>query len=127
MTSKKKTFGAMLRELRERRDWTLSQLATKLELSVVYLSDIERGKRQPFTWDRIATAAHELGATREECNQLMALAVETRGQYELDAHHASTSKQELGAALQRNWNELPEETVGKLQAILLAAEKAHKK
>lgn len=42
-----KTFGQRIRELREARDLSLREFATKLDLSPAFLSDVELGRRYP--------------------------------------------------------------------------------
>jgi len=41
----RKLFGLRVRELRKANGWTLSQLSERTNLSVSYLSDIERGAK----------------------------------------------------------------------------------
>jgi transcriptional regulator with XRE-family HTH domain len=41
------TFGQKVRELREARDFTQETLAEKADLDRTYISDIERGTRNP--------------------------------------------------------------------------------
>lgn len=43
----KKLFGARIRSLRETRGLTQEQLAEKIDMHPVYLSNIERGKENP--------------------------------------------------------------------------------
>ncbi len=42
-----KTLGQYLRELRDSKDLSLRELATRLDCSAAFLSDIELGKRYP--------------------------------------------------------------------------------
>jgi transcriptional regulator with XRE-family HTH domain len=42
-----RVFGARLRELRRNRNLTLSELADRAGISLTYLSQIERGSRNP--------------------------------------------------------------------------------
>src|SRR5438552_1464703 len=42
-----KTLGQRIRELRETKDFSLRELAKKLEVSAAFLSDIELGRRFP--------------------------------------------------------------------------------
>ncbi|WP_366924791.1 helix-turn-helix domain-containing protein [Metallumcola ferriviriculae] len=51
-------LGEKIRELREERDYTLSDLAERAGLSISYLSEIERGAKRPSlkTLDKIAAA-----------------------------------------------------------------------
>jgi transcriptional regulator with XRE-family HTH domain len=40
-------FGALLKELRERRGWSQSELALESQLDQTFVSLLERGQRQP--------------------------------------------------------------------------------
>lgn len=51
------SFGELLRKLRHDKGKTLGDVARMLGISVVYLSDVERGHRKPFNRDRILKTA----------------------------------------------------------------------
>lgn len=42
-----KTIGERIRELREKKDMSLRELASKLGVSAAFMSDVELGRRQP--------------------------------------------------------------------------------
>ena len=50
-------FGDALRRARRNAAKTLGDVARLLNVSVVYVSDVERGNRRPFTNERILTIA----------------------------------------------------------------------
>ena len=50
-------FGDALRRTRQKAGKTLGDVARLFDLSVVYLSDVERGNRRPFSNERILTVA----------------------------------------------------------------------
>ena len=50
-------FGDALRKTRRNAEKTLGDVAKLLDLSVVYVSDIERGNRRPFSNERILKIA----------------------------------------------------------------------
>ena len=50
-------FGDALREARHNADRTLGNVAKFLGVSVVYVSDVERGNRRPFRNERIIKIA----------------------------------------------------------------------
>src|ERR1700677_2668614 len=54
-------FGDLLRKLRRKTDKTLGDVARLLGVSVVFVSDVERGNRKPFANDRIIRIAAFLG------------------------------------------------------------------
>ncbi len=60
-----KTFGQRIRELREAKDFSLRELAGKLQVSPPFLSDIELGRRNPS--DKVlAQIAHFLSTSVED-------------------------------------------------------------
>ncbi len=58
MADLQQTMGAAIRRLRRERELTLKELAERSILSVVYLGEIERGKKypSPVTLERLAEA-----------------------------------------------------------------------
>ena len=94
-----KEFGNLLRQLRKDVRITLGQLAGFLDISIPYLSDVERGKRGPFAKDRIESIANFLGVDK---GQLLAAAARSRGFFELDTN-VGPEGQRLGEALMRGW------------------------
>jgi transcriptional regulator with XRE-family HTH domain len=79
-------FGDLLRELRRAKNKTLGDVARMLGVSVVYLSDVERGHRKPFNRDRILKVATFLGA---DSTDLFQAADRERGFIEYDINRAS--------------------------------------
>lgn len=63
-----RTLGEVVRELREKADLSLRELAKKLDVSPPFLSDVELGRRYPSdeTFQKIAKA---LKVTVEELKQ----------------------------------------------------------
>ena len=55
-------FGNTLRRTRQNAEKTLGDVARLLDLSVVYISDVERGNRRPFSNERILRLANFLNA-----------------------------------------------------------------
>jgi transcriptional regulator with XRE-family HTH domain len=47
MTTAMKPLGERIRELRDQQDFSLRELARKLQVSAAFLSDIELGRRHP--------------------------------------------------------------------------------
>jgi transcriptional regulator with XRE-family HTH domain len=74
-------FGHVLRNNRRQAGKTLGDLAEVLGVSVVYLSDIERGNRKPLNKERILKIAGFLGT---EATALLAAADWERGFIEYD-------------------------------------------
>jgi transcriptional regulator with XRE-family HTH domain len=64
-----KTLGQYIRELRERKDLSLRDLARRVDISAPFLSDVELGRRN--TSEKVlAKIAHVLGTTLEELQSL---------------------------------------------------------
>ncbi|MBC8228162.1 helix-turn-helix domain-containing protein [bacterium] len=70
-----KSFGQTIKELRmDNTDYSLRQLASLLDVSAPYLSDIERDRRDPPRADIVIKMAELLSV---EANELLALADKT--------------------------------------------------
>ena len=63
-----KTLGERIRELREERDLSLRELATNIEVSAAFMSDVELGRRHPSDKHMVAVA-RALGTSLEELQQ----------------------------------------------------------
>lgn len=80
------SFGELLRKLRREKRKTLGDVARMLGVSVVYLSDVERGNRKPFSRDRVLKIAAFLGV---ESDELIKAVDRERGFIEYDITKAS--------------------------------------
>jgi transcriptional regulator with XRE-family HTH domain len=78
-------FGDLLRKQRRKAEKTLGDIADLLGLSVVFVSDVERGNREPFTNDRIVKIAAYLNV---DPTPLMEAADRERGFIEYDIRKA---------------------------------------
>ena len=74
-------FGDALRKTRRRAGKTLGDVAKLLGISVVYVSDIERGNRRPFSIERILKIANFVKA---DPTPLITAACAERGTIEYD-------------------------------------------
>jgi transcriptional regulator with XRE-family HTH domain len=83
-------FGDVLRELRRKADKTLGAVARMLDVSSVYLSDVERGNRKPFTRERILKIAEFLDV---DAHELLKSADRERGVIEYDIKKASSPRE----------------------------------
>lgn len=110
-------FGRLLRRRREEAGKTMGDLADLLQLSVPYLSDVERGRRAPFHPDRLREIARFL---RTDFDELYEAALQSREAFELDAVNVTPQAREVGAALMRGWSDL---TPDQLQQIAKVIEK----
>lgn len=107
-------FGRKLRDERERANITMTVLAQHLEISIPYLSDIERGNRAPLDPAKIRLAAKVLAI---DPNELLREAAISRGVFELDAN-LPTKHREVGAMLMRGWADLTDEELNAIAAVL---------
>jgi len=78
-------FGELLRKLRRKENKNLGDVARLLGVSVVYVSDVERGNRKPFSNERIIRIASFLG---EDPAPLIEAADWERGIIEYDIRKA---------------------------------------
>jgi transcriptional regulator with XRE-family HTH domain len=79
-------FGDLLRRLRRKANKTLGDVARELGVSIVYLSDVERSNRKPFTNERLIKLATFLEADAET---LIEAADKEKGIIEYDIRRAS--------------------------------------
>lgn len=101
----RRAFGERLRALRKKAGKTLGEVAEVLDVSVVYVSDVERGNRPPLRPDLIDTAATLLEADAAELHKL---AAEVRGAFELRTDRMPERAKEFVAGLARG-DQYPED------------------
>ena len=63
-----KTLGEHIRELREERDLSLRELATRIGVSAAFMSDVELGRRHPSD-KHMAAVVEALGTSLEDLRQ----------------------------------------------------------
>ena len=78
-------FGDTLRRTRQKAEKTLGDVARLLGVSVVYVSDVERGNRRPFSNERILKIA---GFLKADPGPLIAAADVEKGVIEYDISKA---------------------------------------
>lgn len=96
LTSHPEPFGDALRRLRREAGRTLSDLASLLGVSIVYVSDVERGNRKPLGNERILKVAQFLGA---DPTPLIEAANRERGFIEYDITNASSLEADVVGGL----------------------------
>ena len=74
-------FGMLLRQMRRDAGKTLGDVARLLDISVVYVSDVERGQRNPFSRERVKELAKFLGGAEDD---LLKAADQDKGVIEYD-------------------------------------------
>jgi transcriptional regulator with XRE-family HTH domain len=109
-TDRRRGFGERLRELRKKANLTLGDVADNLGVSVVYVSDVERGNRPPLRPDLIDKIAAVL---KSDATDLHRLAAEARGAFEVRTDRIPERAKEFMAGLARGdqypddfWEEL---------------------
>lgn len=78
-------FGDLLRMLRREAGKTLGDVARELGVSIVYLSDVERGNRKPFNTERLVKTARFL---KTDPKKLIEAADREKGFIEYDIRKA---------------------------------------
>jgi transcriptional regulator with XRE-family HTH domain len=101
-------FGELFRAARKRSGKTLGELARYLEVSLSYLSDVERSTRPPLSNERIRQAAMFFPCTDAEQSELLEAAADYQGAISL-VMPGSLKGREAGAALLRSWNNLDDD------------------
>ena len=61
-----KTFGALIRQLRTSKGYSVRGFAKEIGVSYTFLSDVERGKKQPPSEEKIILMADALGQNKDE-------------------------------------------------------------
>ena len=74
------TFGKFIREKRLERGLTLRGLAARLDLSPVYISNIETDRRAAPTQEHLDRLAAELSLSKEERERMLDLAAKSKTQ-----------------------------------------------
>jgi len=108
-------FGDVLREARKKAGKSMLDLANRLDVSIVFISDVERGNRAPLSPEKILKVSDLLGIDPEP---LLQAAAENRGRFELDATQVSGKARQVGAALMRGWTELNEKDLDQIAQII---------
>jgi transcriptional regulator with XRE-family HTH domain len=80
------TFGGMIREARRRAKRTLQAAANVIGVSIVYVSEVELGKRPPFSAERIEKLATFY---ETDADPLLQAACRERGYLEIDMNASS--------------------------------------
>ncbi len=109
------TFGGMLRNLRIEHQKTLSEFANLLDVSVVYVSDVERGKRNPFDEEKINKISEFLKISP---TTLLNQAAIDKKIVELSLENKNSIHSQTALALARKWNTISEDELSKIFNIL---------
>ena len=110
-------YGRKLRKLRRINDKTLKDVANHLDISITYVSDVERGKRCPFDAFRTEMVCVFLGCTIEDTEELLILCAQERGGFKLTAG-VSPLHDRVAAALKLERTNLEDEEVEQILKVV---------
>lgn len=74
------TFGSLLRQLREEKNLRQADVANAIGVSIVYICDIEKDRRNPPSYRKLQKIAGKLELTEEKASELFDLAGQARGE-----------------------------------------------
>lgn len=95
-------FGKALRKIRIDNDELLKDMASKLDVTVAYLSAVENGTREvPDRW--IDTLVKEYGLNERETRDLQAYAYEKKDSLRIDLSGIEQEEKELALAFARTF------------------------
>jgi transcriptional regulator with XRE-family HTH domain len=112
-------FGTALRRLRRAKEMSLVDLADAIDHSVVYISDIERGKRNPPTPKKIRKLLQVMGEEGRYA-EMLSLAIRSRRSVEFPIQGKNAPMTDMLVALARRCDEdtLDQSLIEKLKRIL---------
>lgn len=110
-------FGKLFRRLRGQTNKTLRDVADYLGVSQPYVSDVERGRRAPFSQKRIQKAINYINAG-EKTKELLIAAAMDKGAFELKTANNSQLQTEVGVVLATRWNEFTESELKGIKDII---------
>lgn len=96
-------FGSRLREARELAHKSMKDLAEAVGVSIVYISDIERGRRNPPQGDKLTRIANFLGLNPDEVEDL---AARDRKRVELELKDDQGAISDAALVLARRWDSI---------------------
>jgi transcriptional regulator with XRE-family HTH domain len=99
MNTQNLTFGEFLQRKREEKQITLRKMAEKLHMSAPYLSDIEKGRRNPPEMEKLELIANILLLTDEEKSAMLDLAGKMRNSVAPDLPEYIMGRDYVSAAL----------------------------
>lgn len=109
---KKENFGGFIRQLREQAGLSLKEVSVQCGWeSVVYLSDIERGKRNP---PGAATIKILAKLYKTDFTELENLAIKSQEKLILPMRGGQGARAEVGLQLARAWETMTDENMSEL-------------
>lgn len=95
-------FGEYLEEKRKSRNYTLRQLAKKIDISFTYLADVEKGRSKAFKLEILNKIIEVLQLDRKETDMLYDLAGKSRDTIAPDIEEYLKENKELIDEIRKN-------------------------
>ena len=99
MNMKPESFAELITEIRKNKKLTLRQVAEKLNVSPAYYSDVEKGRRNPLSLEKMEQFANITGMTAEEKVRMYDLAGKGRSEVAPDLPEYIMKRDYVSAAL----------------------------
>lgn len=117
--SKKTLFGEALRRLRRAKEMSLAELADTIGCSIVYMSDVERGRRNPPGPEKIRKLLDRMGEGHR-FPEMLVLAARSRQSIEISVEGKNDQVADMLVALARRCDEgsLDDELARRIKDIL---------
>ncbi|MGD0516676.1 MAG: helix-turn-helix transcriptional regulator [Thermoguttaceae bacterium] len=115
----KKLFGETLRRLRRAKEMTLAEVADTIRCSIVFISDVERGRRNPPSPEKIRKLLVKMGE-ENRLSEMLILAARSRQSIEISVKDKDDHVADMLVALARRCDEdsLDDEVVMRIKEIL---------
>ena len=116
---KKNPFGEELRRLRRAKEMSLASLADSIRCSIVFMSDVERGRRNPPDPQKISKLLEAMGEG-QRLSEMLRLAAQSRRSIEISVEDKNDQVADMLVALARRCDEgsLDDEIARKIKEIL---------
>ncbi|MBE9604532.1 helix-turn-helix transcriptional regulator [Acetobacteraceae bacterium H6797] len=111
-------FGARLRQLREERRVTLTELATALQVSPAYLSALEHGRRGKPSTGLIHQVNEFFGLIWDDAEEMVQLAKQSHPRAKLDTAGLSPEATRVANRLSREIRDLSPRDLAEIEAVL---------
>lgn len=95
----------------------MGAVARHIDVSITFLSDVERGVRPPLSPERIRRAAEFMGSNDATLTALLRAAQADANAIELPLPSSERGR-EAGAALQRGWASFDDETFERIMGVI---------
>lgn len=110
-------FGKTLRKIRIEHDELLKDMASKLNVTVAYLSAVENGKREvPDGWTEVIAEKYHLSTSEQR--ELQEYAYENKNAIKISIENINDEEKHLALAFARSFKTLTEEEIQMMYNIL---------